>query len=186
MRPIITNMKTFYSFIALTSVLLLTACGANTEAKYPTGANRAATGGNNNIYNESQSIFGEGGLELFSSKDKSNSDSGVGLGVNALLWRATLDAINFMPITTADPFGGTIITDWYSNADAPNERFKVNAYILGQELRADNVKARIFRQTKSGSNWVDAPSDDAANRQLEDAILTRARELRVASLKKDK
>ncbi len=177
-------MKTFYSFIALSSLLALTACGTKSEAQYPTGADRASTGGNNNIYNESQSIFGEGGLELFSNKDKNNDAAGVGLGVNALLWRASLDAINFMPIATADPFGGTIITDWFSNSDAPNERFKVNAYILGRELRADNVKARIFRQTKSGSSWVDAPTDEAANRQLEDAILTRARELRVASLKK--
>lgn len=178
-------MNTLHSCIALSVLLALTACGGvNTEAKYPTGANRASTGGNNNIYNESQSIFGEGGLKLFSSKENNAGDTGVGLGVNALLWRASLDAINFMPITTADPFGGTIITDWYSNPSAPNERFKVNAYILGQELRADNVKARIFRQTKSGSSWVDAPSDEAANRQLEDAILTRARELRIASLDK--
>ncbi len=179
-------MKTFYSFVALSSILLISACGANSEAKYPTGADRASTGGSNNIYNKSQSIFGEGGLELFSNKDKNDDQGGAGIGVNALLWRASLDAINFMPITTADPFGGTIITDWYSNAGAPNERFKVNAYILGRELRADNVRARLFRQTKSGSNWVDAPSDEAANRQLEDAILTRARELRVATLQRNK
>lgn len=165
-------------------VLSLTACGALSggEAQFPTGADRASTGGNNNIYNESQSIFGEGGLKLFSSRDDNQNASGsVGLGVNALLWRSTLDAIDFMPITTADPFGGTVITDWYSNPSAPNERFKVNAYILGRELRADNIRVRIFRQALSGGTWRDSALDENANRQLEDAILTRARELRIAS-----
>lgn len=168
--------------MALASILAFSACSGikGGEAKYPTGADRAATGGNNNIYEKPQSIFGAGGL-LGAATGKNDRDQGVGLGVNALLWRASLDTINFMPITSADPFGGTIITDWYSNPSITDERVKVNIYILGRELRADGIRVAMFRQIRKGGGWQDAAVDPAAAGQLEDAILTRARELRIAA-----
>jgi len=180
----IIRMRIKILFLTLLS-FTLAACsgGPKSEAKYPSGADRAATGGSNNIYNKPQSIFGEGGYKMFSA-DKKKEDSN-GIGVNALLWRASLDSISFMPITSADPFGGTIITDWYASPAAPDERFKVNVYILGRELRADNIKVGMFRQVKTSGAWADATVDDSAPRQLEDAILTRARELRIAATAKE-
>src|SRR5437660_56848 len=59
------------------------------------------------------------------------------LGVNSYLWRATLDTLNFMPLASADPVGGIIISDWYAAPDKPDERVKVNVYILDKRLRAD-------------------------------------------------
>ncbi|HAD87623.1 MAG TPA: DUF3576 domain-containing protein, partial [Rhodospirillaceae bacterium] len=86
-------------------------------------------------------LFGEGGISLWGD---SNSDtSGGALGVNSFLWRATLDTIAFMPVSTADPFGGVILTDWHSTEEAPNERFKLNVYILGRTLRADGVRVAV-------------------------------------------
>ena len=87
---------------------------------------------------ERGTVFGEGGL--FGS-DKQGADTGAtGVGVNSLLWRASLDTISFMPLVSADPFGGVIITDWYTPPQTPDERFKVNIYILGRALRADPRK----------------------------------------------
>ncbi|HUO02066.1 MAG TPA: DUF3576 domain-containing protein [Rhizomicrobium sp.] len=104
------------------------------------------------------------------------------LGVNSYLWHATLDTLSFMPLASADPFGGVIITDWYVAPTAPNERLKVTIYILDRNLRADGLKVVVFRQTRNGAVWTDAaPSPDTAHK-LEDAILTRARELRLATL----
>lgn len=104
------------------------------------------------------------------------------LGVNSYLWHAALDTMSFMPLASADPFGGVIITDWYVAPNAPNERLKVTIYILDRNLRADGLKVVVFRQTKEGAAWTDAtPTPDTA-RKLEDAILTRARELRLATL----
>lgn len=104
------------------------------------------------------------------------------LGVNSYLWHASLDTLNFMPLASADPFGGVIITDWYVAPNAPNERLKVTIYILDRNLRADGLKVVVFRQTRNGADWTDAaPSPDTAHK-LEDAILTRARELRLATL----
>jgi len=104
------------------------------------------------------------------------------LGVNSYLWHAALDTMSFMPLASADPFGGVIITDWYVAPGAPDERLKVTIYIMDRNLRADGLKVVVFRQTRASNVWQDAaPSPDTAHK-LEDSILTRARELRLATL----
>jgi hypothetical protein len=123
-------------------------------------------------------IFGPGGLDIFGGK-KREDEGGGGIGVNSFLWRASLDTLAFMPVTSADALGGVILTDWYSFSDSPNERFKLNVYILGRALRADGVRVSSFRQTRDPTGaWRDAgvPKETAA--KIEDAILTRARQLR--------
>lgn len=103
-----------------------------------------------------------------------------GIGVNSYLWRASLDTISFMPLTTADPFGGVIITDWYSPPEMRGERFKVTVYILDRELRADGLRVAVFRQNRGPEGaWVAAPVEPATARDLENAILKRARQMRV-------
>jgi hypothetical protein len=104
------------------------------------------------------------------------------LGVNSFLWHATLDTLAFMPLASADPFGGVVITDWYVAPNAPDERLKVTIYILDRALRADGLKVVVFRQTRAAGGWSDSqPAPDTAHK-LEDAILTRARELRLSTL----
>jgi hypothetical protein len=122
-----------------------------------------------------------------SDKDNNNASGpgGAGVGVNSYLWRATLDTVSFMPLASADPFGGVIITDWYSPPDQPNERFKVNIFILGRELRADGVRASVFRQKRDGNaQWLDAAVDQATGTDLENTILTRARQMRLSTAAK--
>jgi hypothetical protein len=111
-----------------------------------------------------------------------SGDSGrITLGVNSYLWHASLDTLSFMPLASADPYGGVIITDWYSAPTDPDERMKVTIYILDRRLRADGIKIAVFRQTRSNGGWVDAAVNTQTAAKLEDAILTRARELRLAS-----
>lgn len=106
----------------------------------------------------------------------------AGLGVNAYLWRATLDTLSFMPLASADPFGGVVITDWYSPPAAPGERFKATAYVLGRQLRSDGVRISLFRQLRApNGQWVDAPVSTSTGSELEDRVLARARELRSQS-----
>ena len=130
------------------------------------------------------SLFGPGGI--FGSKaDKKVGGEGVGVAVNAYLWRASLDTINFIPLVSADPFGGVIITDWYTPAETPNERMKVQVTILDRELRADGVRVAVFKQQQQqagpkGGGWVDAQVDPRTSIDIENAILTRARQLRIA------
>ncbi len=125
-------------------------------------------------------VFGEGGFNLF-GPTRGESGGGPGIGVNAFLWRATLDTVSFMPLSSADPFGGVIITDWYSPPETPGDRFKMNVYILGRQLRADGLRVSVFRQTRDADGkWVDSAVQPKTATDLENQILARARQLRVA------
>jgi hypothetical protein len=100
------------------------------------------------------------------------------IGVNAYLWRASLETLSFMPLVQTDSNGGVIVTDWYTNPRNPGERMKVTVSILDQDLRADALRIAASRQTAQGGNWIDAPVQAATVQKLEDIILTKARDLR--------
>ena len=100
------------------------------------------------------------------------------IGVNSYLWRASLEALSFMPLLQTDSNGGVIVTDWYANPNNPNERMKVTVTILDQDLRADALRVAASRQVMQNGVWADAPVQAATVQKLEDVILTRARDLR--------
>jgi hypothetical protein len=104
------------------------------------------------------------------------------IGVNSYLWRAALDTLKFMPLASADPYGGVIITDWYSDPQIPTERFKATVYILDTRLRADGLNVTVFKQVHNGDAWIDAEPSPQTAEDLENAILTRARQLRLANV----
>ncbi|WP_368413076.1 DUF3576 domain-containing protein [Dongia sp.] len=166
--------------MAALAAITLSACNADLggEEKYPTTRQKGDSGPQ---YDEGDTVFGEGGLFGGQSKED-GSGGGGGVGVNSLLWRASLDTVSFMPLVSADPFGGVIITDWYTPPATPDERFKVNVYILGRALRADGIRASVFRQQNQGGTWIDAPVALNTATDLENAILTRARQLRQSGL----
>ncbi|MFP4314036.1 MAG: DUF3576 domain-containing protein [Alphaproteobacteria bacterium] len=173
--------RTHKTALSLLALIALGACAQNvqTEAKYPTGAERDGVDANN-IYDKPDSIFGEDGLSLFGGKGRDREDAQSSIGVNSFLWRAALDTVSFMPLASADPFGGVILTDWYTPESTPDERVKINVFILGRQLRSDGVRVRVFKQVSQRGNWVDVEVSDETTRALEDTILTRAREMRIA------
>ena len=107
-----------------------------------------------------------------------------GLPVNALLWRASLDTLSVIPLASADTFGGTIISDWYTHPEIPTRRIKVSVFVLDQELRSDGVRAEVYVQERapSASDWTDAGRDKDLALRLEELILTRAREIRSSGI----
>lgn len=172
--------RAFLMLLALPLLFVISGCETyKGDAKYPTGHDRTTTGGD--IYGKRESVFGQDGLSLFGGK-KDKNDGANGIGVNSYLWRASLDTVSFMPLASADPFGGVIITDWYIAPEKPDERFKVNIFILDKQLRSNGIKVKVFRQVKKGANWVDSTVADNTGPQMEEAILTRARQLRVAEM----
>ena len=130
-----------------------------------------------------ETIFG-GDLFTFGGEDKPDTPSrGSGIGVNAFLWRATLDVLSSWPIFSADPFGGVIITDWYAPPQTPNERFKFNVFLLDRVLRADGVRVSIFKQIKNpNGEWQQAALQTETQMLVENSILTRAQQFRTESL----
>jgi Domain of unknown function (DUF3576) len=167
--------------LLLLPMLLLAACGGGSgqqptiamDPNYMTEPGKAAYA--------SPGLLGDNGMVFGTAKEKKN-DSGTGaLGVNAYLWRGALDTLSFMPLSSADPFGGVIITDWYAPPTADGERFKATAYILGRELRSDGVRVSIFRQVLQNGQWVDAQMSPVTIGEIENKVLARARELREQS-----
>ena len=167
-----------WRWLTLALALSVAGCGLGGEATYrdETAEKYEETGG---------SLLGNDRIGINNDGDRPDASGGdAGIGVNSYLWRASLDTVSFMPLASADPFGGVIITDWYSPPQSTNERFKINVYILGRDLRADGVRAAVFRQLRdpqSGS-WIDATIEQQTPTDIENAILTRARQLRIASL----
>jgi len=128
-------------------------------------------------------VPGSGLVPHLGSKPAPASAPQAGIGVNAYLWRGTLDTLAFMPLASADPYGGVVITDWYINPEKPDERFKATVYILDTRLRADGLNVTVFKQTKDASGaWVDAPVAGQTDIEIENAILTKARQLRLSNL----
>ena len=124
-----------------------------------------------------------GGLSLEDLGNLGKSDDG-GIPVNAILWRAALEITALLPISDVDTFGGTIITDWYSLPDKPDERIKLTVFVVDRELRSDAIRVTVHVQTRSGTdgNWSTSFRDEEFSRRLEDLILNRAREIRAESL----
>ena len=164
--------------VALGLLAALAACSGASVKPNPTDPNYIADRG---TQYGSLSGGGEGGVlgDLFGKgSNGQNGGGGTALGVNAYLWRGALDTLSFMPLASADPFGGVIITDWYTPPASPGERFKATAYILGRELRSDGVRVSIFRQTLQNGQWVDAPVSNVTVSDIENKVLQRARSLR--------
>ena len=171
------NDERFGALAAVLAVGLLAACGGLPRGEMPAESEYNS----DSKTDRDSSILGGDGIAIGGERRRTleqGSGSG-GLGVNAFLWRASLDTLSFMPLNSADPFGGVIITDWYAPPESPDERFKMNIYILGRQLRADGIKITVFRQQRGEASWTDAPVDVRTATDLENQVLTRARQLRL-------
>lgn len=167
--------STFRWALVVGLALAVAACGPAVEEPDLAGSDRQEQ-----LNERRGSILGNEGLnfELFGGAPAGTA--GTGIGVNEFLWRASLDTVSFLPISSADPFGGVILSDWYGSPQSPAERFKVNVYILGRDLRTDGLRVAVFRQVRAPDGaWIDAPVSGDTVSRLEETILTRARELRV-------
>jgi hypothetical protein len=119
-------------------------------------------------------VFGGGN----STVARSSAAAQAGIGVNAFLWRATLDTMAFMPLANADPWGGVINYDWFTDPATPNERFKATVFILDTRLRADALNVTVTKEVRDATGaWVGARVAAQTETDLENAILTKARQL---------
>jgi len=172
--------------LALLLCLPLLACGGQSRPNDPEGNSADYNQGPGSGLLRMGNMTGGDSLFQIGNNHKTpdngaGTGSGTGLGVNAYLWRGALDTLSFMPLSSADPFGGVIITDWYSPPTTNGERFKATAYILGRELRSDGVRVAIYRQVLQNGQWTDAPVSPMTIGDIENKVLARARQLREQS-----
>ncbi len=130
-------------------------------------------------------LLGKGGLSvdgiLGRNKNNDNSTTSISMPVNVFLWKGALETIDFMPLSSADPIGGTIITDWYSTSDNQKERCKLNIFISGKDLNTENLKVTSFCQKFEDQIWVNKKIDKENNNKIENAILNKAKKLKLKS-----
>nr|WP_256967746.1 DUF3576 domain-containing protein [Commensalibacter intestini] len=117
-------------------------------------------------------------------RSATGGDDSLQGGVNAYLWRASVDTLAFMPFISADAVGGTIVTDWYQPVAANPERFQIICAILDRRLRSDSISVVVHRQVKENGQWVDAPVSPNTASDITSKIQVRARELRADKYKK--
>ena len=130
-------------------------------------------------------LLGKGGISfdgiLGGSQKDENAQASISMSVNIYLWRAALETISFMPLSSADQVGGVIITDWYSTSEANNERCKLNVFITGKNLKTENLKVTSFCQEFKNEIWVNKSINKDSNIKIENAILNKAKKLRLHS-----
>jgi hypothetical protein len=174
--------------VTLLAALAVAGCSAAKPNPTPAEFNGLGSGSPGDVSStrmggeDSGTIFGIGkganknGTE--SAGGGGGGGGGSGIGVNAFLWRGALDTIGFMPLASADPFGGVIITDWYIPPGTSGERFKATIYILSRDLRSDGIRVNIYRQVMENGQWVDANVADSTVGDIENKVLARARHMR--------
>jgi len=109
---------------------------------------------------------------LFGGGNRLDPDTTI--QVNKYIWAASMDVLNFLPLQSADPFTGVIVTG-YGTPPGGGRSYRATVFIQDPALDARSL--RVALQTRSG------PANAATVRAVEDAILTRARQLRVADRK---
>jgi len=161
---------------SLCLVLILTGCAGDYTPKEgqeaPVGRDDARKRGHGNLFGDDLLLFG-------GPSKKYDPSQGGASQVNHHLWQASLDVLSFIPLASSDAAGGVLVTDWYSTVEKPSERIKVTVKITDRVLRADAVNVTINKQVKKGSDWVAVTADSKVARDMEDLILTKARELKV-------
>lgn len=167
-----------FIFAVTSSLFMLAGCSGDMSAKsdqeVPMGRNEARKRDFGNLFGDDFLIFG--------GPKKENATGMASATVNPFIWRASLDTISFMPLASADALGGVIVTDWYTSPGAPNERIKITIYVTNPQLRADAIKVTIYKQANKGGTWVNATADPASATEMENIILSKARQLRIKHL----
>lgn len=170
-------MKTTKILAVIITLLTLDAIAADSSS-YPVPASRKRQEDFGSI------LGGKGGITLYDNANPNagalgGSKSAAALNVNQYLWKASLNTLGFMPLASADSAGGVIVTDWYEDPSFPGERYKVNIVITSQELRVESLKITTFKQVLKAGNWREVPVNPKVSMDLEEKILTQARELNV-------
>ena len=167
-------MLRFLYFLTLLSIL---SCSGIDIKKPEPEKKRESIFGGPLTYSTDTGSFSTGPVELPNLSNKSNSNL-TSLPINELLWKSTLDTLDFISYEKIDPFSGIIITDWFINQNNGKIRNKITVSFSSSELKTTSIKVSVTREKFDNNQWVSDGYSDGLARKIEDLILTRARELR--------
>ena len=163
-------------FLYIILILNITSCsGINLTEPLPETERQSIFGGPLKFSTETGS-FSAGQKSITNLSNDSRNLSSI--PINELLWKSTLDTLDFMVFENIDPFGGIIITKWFINENNDKIRNKITVSFSSSELRATSIEVSVIREKFHNNQWVSDGHSDGLARKIEDLILTRARELR--------
>lgn len=148
------------------AMLSLSACGNS-----PTSGNVFNSGGGGSVQTQAPAQRTEEQRETIWDLFVNVDDPNTTVEVNKYIWNAALDVLNFMPVEAADPFSGIIVFGW-GTPPGSGTSYKATVYVRDPSLDARALHVALF--TRSG------PASAEATHAIEDAILSRARQLRIA------
>ena len=177
--------KKFFNFLAIFSLLVtLSNCGgvpefakpSKTQKDVPINAKERAR--QNVEEGRGLSIRGALGRDRATTYEFSTSNP---------LWRASLELIDFIPLSTVDYSGGIIITDWYSDETNSDESIKITIRFLSNEVQSNSIKIIVHnKKCRSTENCKINEIDSKIKQELRRSILTKAAQLEIDSKKKKK
>lgn len=158
------RLKSFFKLaVAIGAVGALTACGSIGRLGKP-ATERPAQYSNPNI---PSNIDTEN--TIWNAFNRKSNETTV--LVNRYIWQASLEVLDFLPVQTVDPFTGVIVTGY---GTPPGGGSAYRATVLIKDPALDARSLNVALQTRGG------PASAATTRAIEDAILTRARQLRIS------
>jgi Domain of unknown function (DUF3576) len=164
--------------LAASLSLALSACVASQPAQTSGRAQQAAASEPEEIDTEANILTILGLAQKESVKDPGPQ---TGRTVSPILWQAAHDTLDFVKYSSEDPLTGSIVTDWYSPPGKPNERLRVNVFILSRALRSDSITVTVDRQERApNGQWSETTIARQVETDIENAILKRARQLKRA------
>lgn len=103
------------------------------------------------------------------------------------LWRASIDVLDFLPLTNASYSGGIIITDWYSQTGSSDESIKITIRFLSNEIRSDAISVSVYKKKcKAYESCETINGDGTINQEIKLAILKKATQLEKSDFAKKK
>ena len=131
-----------------------------------------------NIKQSTRNAADSGGISLFGSKK--NED----LGQNNVLWKATLNTLDFIPLANATYTGGIIVTDWYSSEQSSDKSIKISVTFLSPELSSTSIKVDSFEKSCKENRCKVTKLDSSFSNNIKTKILENARKLKIEQEKK--
>ena len=171
------NYNKYYKFFfSLLLLALLTSCGKGFFKKVDTRKVPV------NVNERAQNNIREGkGFKLGSLGGK----SGVfDFATSNEMWRASIELLDFTPLSNVDYSGGIIITDWFSDKNLPKESMKITIKFLSNEIRADGIKVSTYKKTCIDNNCKTLLQNSNLTNEIKLAILKKATLIKKKELKK--
>jgi Domain of unknown function (DUF3576) len=175
--------------LAASLSLFLAGCGSSPPNSPPAGPSAAAQSGPGGGNGQQTAAKAPDGIDteatiwtvLGLAKEGSKRPPGpqTGNNVSPILWQAALDTLHWVTFASEDPLGGSLVTDWYSPPDKPDERFRIDVFVLSRYLTSDSVAVTVDRQVRGpNGQWVQSTIERKVQEDLETKILYRARQLK--------